>query len=294
MQLLIGYDGSEFGDAALDELRIAGLPEKLDAVVLTVADVIVPSNLDAAEPWVYPPILAAAETAFNRIEEWVAQAQKTAEKGRDKLALLFPQWSIRAEATADLAADGILQRAETLKPDLIAIGSHGRGAWARLFLGSVSQKIVTHTPFSVRVSRNAREWKDPPHILVGLDGSAQSDRALRRLAEGNWPHGTQARITTVVDERVANFIPHSETNLEEWAQHQVEKAERALEGTGLTVSTTVLSGDPRKLLLKETEEWGADLILVGGNGKRNSRNYLLGSVATALVSHAHCSVEVVR
>src|SRR5918992_1843420 len=41
-KILIAYDGSACSDAALGDLRRAGLPASLDALVLTVADVIVP------------------------------------------------------------------------------------------------------------------------------------------------------------------------------------------------------------------------------------------------------------
>ena len=41
-KLLIGYDGSEHSDAAIDDLQRAGLPQDIEAVVLTVADVFLP------------------------------------------------------------------------------------------------------------------------------------------------------------------------------------------------------------------------------------------------------------
>ena len=42
LSILIAYDGSVCADAALDDLRRAGLPTALEAVVVTVADVILP------------------------------------------------------------------------------------------------------------------------------------------------------------------------------------------------------------------------------------------------------------
>ena len=39
MKLLIGYDGSEYSDVAINDLRHAGLPPIVDAVVLTAVDV---------------------------------------------------------------------------------------------------------------------------------------------------------------------------------------------------------------------------------------------------------------
>ena len=42
MKILIGYDGSECADAALQDLRRAGLPSEADVLVMTVADVFLP------------------------------------------------------------------------------------------------------------------------------------------------------------------------------------------------------------------------------------------------------------
>jgi hypothetical protein len=40
--LLIGYDGSEHADAAIDDLQRAGLPQDVEAIVLTVVDAFLP------------------------------------------------------------------------------------------------------------------------------------------------------------------------------------------------------------------------------------------------------------
>jgi hypothetical protein len=40
MKILIGYDGSESADAALHDLQRAGLPDDAEALIVSVADVI--------------------------------------------------------------------------------------------------------------------------------------------------------------------------------------------------------------------------------------------------------------
>jgi nucleotide-binding universal stress UspA family protein len=46
--------------------------------------------------------------------------------------------------------------------------------------------------------------------------------------------------------------------------------------------------------VKEAEIWGADAIVIGARGLGPLDRLLLGSVSTAVVSHAPCSVEVFR
>ena len=75
----------------------------------------------------------------------------------------------------------------------------------------------------------------------------------------------------------------------------VEWAERELSAIGLQVSVAIEKGDPQRVLIEEARKWDADSIFVGGRMFSGAIERLrLGSVATALVTKAHCSVEVVR
>ena len=62
----------------------------------------------------------------------------------------------------------------------------------------------------------------------------------------------------------------------------------------LNVTTTVVSGSPKALILEEAEAFGADLIVVGSHGHGMVERFLLGSVSQAVALHAGCSVEIVR
>ena len=62
----------------------------------------------------------------------------------------------------------------------------------------------------------------------------------------------------------------------------------------ISVDATIIPGPPRSAILDEAETWGADLIVLGSHGYRAWERFLLGSVSQAVVSHAKCSVEVVR
>jgi nucleotide-binding universal stress UspA family protein len=64
--------------------------------------------------------------------------------------------------------------------------------------------------------------------------------------------------------------------------------------TGVLAETRVRRGDPKSLIIEEAEEWRADLIVVGSHGHTGFKQWLLGSVAQSIVSHAPCSVYVVR
>ena len=67
-----------------------------------------------------------------------------------------------------------------------------------------------------------------------------------------------------------------------------------LNAAGLEVSSTVSGADPKLAIIQEAENCEADCIFVGTSGLNRLGRLLLGSLSTAVVTRAHCSVEVVR
>ena len=62
----------------------------------------------------------------------------------------------------------------------------------------------------------------------------------------------------------------------------------------LKISQAIIGGPPSQVIVEEAENWGADLILMGSRGLGAWNRLLLGSVSSAVVHHARCSVEIVR
>lgn len=62
----------------------------------------------------------------------------------------------------------------------------------------------------------------------------------------------------------------------------------------LTILKEVGKGQVRNVLLAEAENWDADLIVLGSRGLGGVKRLLLGSVSSAVLAHANCSVRIVR
>src|SRR6266542_527979 len=62
----------------------------------------------------------------------------------------------------------------------------------------------------------------------------------------------------------------------------------------IKITGNILLGSPRSVILEEADRWNADLIVIGSHGYGAWQRFLLGSVSQSVVSHAKCSVEVVR
>jgi nucleotide-binding universal stress UspA family protein len=67
-----------------------------------------------------------------------------------------------------------------------------------------------------------------------------------------------------------------------------------LREAGLQVASVIQEEDPKFFLIREAERWKADSIFVGSRGLNRFERLFLGSISTAVVARAHCSVEVVR
>ena len=139
-RLLVGFDGSDYGASALQDLAHAGLPPELEAIVLSVADVWLPTNPAGYEPPLSEPVPVRA--ARTQALQAVASAQALAETAAERLRGLHPKWAVRAESRADSPAWALIRMAGEWHANLVAVGSHGRSVVERFFLGSVSQKVA--------------------------------------------------------------------------------------------------------------------------------------------------------
>lgn len=276
-RLLIAYDGSECSDAMLQDLRRAGLPAAVEAVVATIAYVFIPDN--EVNETVSGPAAAMVRPSQLRATDAVKSALAMAQEAAVRINQDFPGWSVSAEAEGGTPAWELVQMANRLGVDLITIGSHGHAtAGGRLILGSVSQAVLYDASCPVRVARCVGRHSDGPlRILVGFNGSAHAEPALNAVTSRTWPPGTEVRSISVG--KIAG---------------QSGVAEERLRAAGLIASEVTLEGDPATVLVQEAQRWRADTIFVGTRHVHGFQHFLHGSVSAAVAARAHCSVEVVR
>jgi nucleotide-binding universal stress UspA family protein len=306
--LLIAYDGSPCSEAMFDDLIHAGLPRQLDVTVVSVADVWLPPNPELVEPAFPDTVSKAARKARERAVAEVEASRGLADKACDRLKKLFPKWRLRAKGVADSPAWGIIKEAATCKAELIAVGSHGRSPVGRFFLGSVAQKVAGEAHRSVRIARpHPREIEAKLRILIGVDGSSDSQSAVHAVTLRTWPFATEFRVIAVVDPRMRTTVAwpgiypeqwdwaHARDKTpEDWVARILERSATKLIGAGLKVETDFYDGDPKQVLLREAEDWQANCIFLGARGLHHGTGVMLGTTASAVATRSHCSVEIVR
>jgi nucleotide-binding universal stress UspA family protein len=308
MRILVAYDGSDFADAALEDLKRAGFADEAEVLVMSVADVFVPNPVNDGRDKGFPTYVPqAVRRAHERAQHELEQAGVLAGRASERIKTLFPQWRVSYHADADSPAWAVIRKSDEWKPDLIVMGARGHSVFGgRVILGSISQRVLYEARCSVRIARGPHRNTDRPvRLLIGVDNSSDSKAAVAAVCNRNWPVGTEVGLLAVVDTVMAVTPNPSEPSVMKWIEvadknnwDQVreifEPSAERLRRAGLRAAVLIRRGNPSDQILEEADTWGADCIFVGARGTRGIDRLLLGSVSSAVSARAHCSVEVVR
>jgi nucleotide-binding universal stress UspA family protein len=139
-----------------------------------------------------------------------------------------------------------------------------------------------------------------PRVLVGVDGSESSLRALRWAARYADLTGAVLDVITAwtFPERAAPLgvvvqLPWPEDVMAQAREALDALIERELPGRDpAKVHAQVVRGGAAEVLLEASRE--ADLLVVGSRGRGAFAELLLGSVSEHCVRHGLCPVVVVR
>lgn len=144
-------------------------------------------------------------------------------------------------------------------------------------------------------------------ILLSVDGSAFSYAAVEEVANRPWPSQSEVKVITAAELPVMvgmepwvpspDYFEQLQKAIRDAAQDVIDKALLKLSASTdktLKISTEIIEGSPGQVIVDEAERWKADLIVMGSRGLGAWNRLLLGSVSSAVVHHAKCSVEIVR
>jgi nucleotide-binding universal stress UspA family protein len=307
--ILVPLDGSTFGEHAL--------PLALDLarrakVTLHLVQVVLPVGSFAPEA----PLLTDNVLAKRLVDQQkAAQQQYLDTVGRRLTAAGAPRvqtWLLDGDIPAM-----IRQQAETVACDLIVMTTHGRGTFARFWLGSVADELVRTSSVPVLLVRPGEESPDlekpPPlrHLLLPLDGSPLSEQIVApamNLGELTGADYTLMRVVrppvpavfSVEGRSVSDMAEAMIGRAEEQAARQRAEAEEylvrvagPLRERGLTVLTRVEVVDsPATAILRGGK--CADLIALATHGRKGLKRLFLGSVADKLIRGSTGPVLVYR
>jgi nucleotide-binding universal stress UspA family protein len=306
MKIVIGYDGSKAANAALKDLRNAGLPKAAEVRIVHAVAPLLPLESLAPTGDGITWYAEAYQEAFDNQKRTVDQALARAKEAAKLLKAIFPKWKIAAEAIVDHPAHAVLEAAAKAKADLIVVGSTGWNAFTKAILGSVADKILNHAHCTVRLGKGSPASR--PHasrLLIAFDGSEHAKEAVRQVAGRTWPKGTRALLLAVSefqlrmgDMALALTQTLSRGKAQQspwpWMDAQLAKAAASLAAAGILTDTAMVIDEPRRAILTQARKFKADTIVMGTHGHSGLSRFLLGSVSASVSAHAPCSVEVVR
>jgi nucleotide-binding universal stress UspA family protein len=211
-----------------------------------------------------------------------------------------PQLNIRTQVPGGDVASAIVDVARTEQADLIIMSTHGYSGLTRWVLGSVTEKVLRSAPCPVMAIRAARL---PQRILIALDGSPLSERAL---APGlDLAQSLQAEVTLLrcapfiamdekLDEHERGLSRRMQQDLVEEAEQYVRARSDEAGRSGVMINPTVRIGSPADAILEYVETYGVDLIAMATHGRTGLKRWVYGSVTAKVLRSVNCSMLVIR
>jgi nucleotide-binding universal stress UspA family protein len=135
-----------------------------------------------------------------------------------------------------------------------------------------------------------------PGIIVGVDGSGHSHKALERAIAEAAAHHTSLTVLTVHQavRDVYGGVSHypGDADLTEKARQAAQaETNEVLASLGVqpeSVTVAAVHGLPAEEIIKAAQ--GADMVVMGSRGAGGFARLRMGSTATQVAHHAHCAV----
>jgi len=275
-KILVCTDGSPDSEgaitAALNLAKTTGSTVFLLEVLFYLAGYELQAPDTLAPPMVNMELMEAQETATR--ERLEARKAMAAGEG----VTLEPR--VR---TGSSAYEGILEEVGESRPDLIIMGRHGYTGLTRLLMGSVTARVIGHSPCDVLVVP-----RDVPlsfkRILAASDGSPFSEAA--------WT-AALSLAKTMGSDLIGVSVAASDRDIPA-ATKVVRTLEESASQQGITLDTMIPMGRPEEGIVKAADFKGASLIIVGSHGRTGLKRLLMGSVAERVIGDAKCPVLVVK
>lgn len=137
-------------------------------------------------------------------------------------------------------------------------------------------------------------------ILVALDQSDYAGKVLDKAVEMARKDNAELTLFTVAEQfhdavYVAEGAVDADERLRAKATEYIEEQQTKAAAMGVkAVAVSEAGSSPADSIVSFAEENKPDLIIMGSRGRTGLARFLLGSVASKVVSHAPCSVLVVR
>jgi nucleotide-binding universal stress UspA family protein len=289
MRIMLATDGSKDARAAAAFLKELPFPPST-TLRITVVVTLPVFALDG------PPIQAFKRSVLDEARGIVDEAK----------AVLAPcGFAIETDVAAGDPKAEIVRLAEEWGADLLVLGARGLGLVKRFLLGSVSYAVARRARCPVLVVKGRP--RKLGSVLVAMDGSEDSFRAVRFLQSLGLPRQTKVRLLSVVEQirypssapqsvhgQIVRMLKELEAERRGELEKVLEQAASHLDDKITRVTRSTPTGNPADEIVATADDRDADLVVVGARGLGGMARLLLGSVSERVLRHARCPVLIVK
>jgi nucleotide-binding universal stress UspA family protein len=202
-------------------------------------------------------------------------------------------------------ADEILAMARGLPADLLVMGTHGRGGFDRVVLGSTAERMLRKAPcpvLTVPPAAGAREPGRFRRILCATDFSMPAALGVQAaLAVAEEAHASLLLVHVIetpavpwMRARLPAPEPGRGAARENEARKWLENAVSDEARSWCHIEDIVVEGRPHAEIVRLAREREANLVVLGVHGSTAADLMLLGSTAYHVVREAPCAVLTIR
>jgi nucleotide-binding universal stress UspA family protein len=297
--ILVPLDGSPVAEHALPwALSIA----QQDGAALHVARVHLPPT----------PIMVGSELASDVVlDDTIRKADREYLEGITERLGLSSTILVRYSLLEGGVTDAILDHAKAISADLVVMTTHGRGAFARFWLGSIADKVVRQSRIPTLLVRprdeTAADLTTRPfihRIVVPLDGSELAEEVIEpvtKLGKATSAEYILVLVLEAVEDAESlqrmKIVKEAEATFPEATQAKaevyLEKVADRMRSQTLKVQTKVIRhGSAAGAVLDYALSLGNPVIALATHGRSGIKRMLLGSVADKIVRGATMPVLV--
>lgn len=140
-------------------------------------------------------------------------------------------------------------------------------------------------------------------LLVAIDGSEQSFKGVDLALELAQKTGSEVLLLEVVplipvygsgERKLRHEIEERDEDMASEAKTNLAQAGKIFEAQNIPYRAEYVFGDPAEEICKMAEKENISMIIIGTHGRTGLGRFLMGSVSSKVVIHAHCSVLVTR
>ncbi|MEZ4674746.1 MAG: universal stress protein [Caldilineaceae bacterium] len=289
--IVIPLDGSPLAEEVFVHVKRLALPTKTELHLVGVL-----------EAWRYAMVtsdLAMTDLITylrNDLQSYLAQQAHTLQQ---------QGYSVAVHCRDGDAALTIIDVANAVGAQLIAMTTHGRSGVRRWTLGSVAERLIHETNLPVLLVRKETVSATTiKRLLVPLDGSSLAEEALLHavaLAKSTGASLLLLHVIQAIDPTNQRLLFHTkaeaESALHQWTldgENYLTSVGQRLQQQGVTAEGRVRVGDPDRMICATAVDAAIDMVVMSTHGRTGIKRWVYGSVANKVLRGIECPLLLIH